>query len=421
MALHQSFSRPPRFTESEAAALAAAAQALGGEGRERAVKALRDSVPRDRRASFDELSQRIYAGAPPAPDSVLGRLQRAIAERRAVRLAYHSASRDAETDRVVHPYTLAQRFGHWYLYGFDRQRGRPLAFRLDRIRGCQPWRSASSRPTRPSWAACGSSRESAAEPVHIRIAPGATGWALARPGIRLVKRTEDGGAVVAVDAGEEWATRFALSLGGQAEVMAPAAARKHFAERVRRTLARYGAAALRPDSRSGWDQRTPFAADPGSAGRAPLRLDLTEIGAVPVGTRCACPMGVGGGQGDGTVAHVLIVDDTDIVRRALELAVRRMGHAAVSTSDALEALALAERQPPDLALLDYRMPQMSGAVAVPAAPADAGQPLPQGRVRVGDGAGRGGARGRAHRPRRRVHEEAVRARRSHPAGRRGAG
>ena len=54
-----------------------------------------------------------------------------------MRLAYHSASRDAETDRVVHPYTLAQRFGHWYLYGHDRQRERPLAFRLDRIRGCQ--------------------------------------------------------------------------------------------------------------------------------------------------------------------------------------------------------------------------------------------------------------------------------------------
>jgi CheY-like chemotaxis protein len=61
------------------------------------------------------------------------------------------------------------------------------------------------------------------------------------------------------------------------------------------------------------------------------------------------------------VAQVLIVDDTDIVRRALEVAVRRMGHDAVSTSDAWEALAMAERVPPDLALLDYRMPKMSGA------------------------------------------------------------
>jgi proteasome accessory factor C len=239
VALHQSFSRPPRFTESEAAALAAAAQALGGEGRERAVKALRDSVPRDRRASFDELSRRIYAGAPPAPESVLGRLQRAIAEREAVQLSYHSASRDAETDRVVHPYTLAQRFGHWYLYGHDRERDRPLAFRLDRVRGCQPLGERFDPPTEAELGRMRLFSLASGEPVHIRIAPGATAWAIARPGIKLVRRDEDGGAVVEVGAGEEWATRFALSLAGQAEVIGPAAARRHFAERVRRTLARY--------------------------------------------------------------------------------------------------------------------------------------------------------------------------------------
>ena len=61
------------------------------------------------------------------------------------------------------------------------------------------------------------------------------------------------------------------------------------------------------------------------------------------------------------MARVLIVDDTDIVRKALEKAVRRMGHSAVSTSDSVEALALALRDPPDLALVDYRMPRMDGA------------------------------------------------------------
>ncbi len=61
------------------------------------------------------------------------------------------------------------------------------------------------------------------------------------------------------------------------------------------------------------------------------------------------------------MARVLIVDDTDIVRKALEKAVQRMGHSAVSTSDSVEALALAVRNPPDLALLDYRMPRMDGA------------------------------------------------------------
>ncbi len=60
------------------------------------------------------------------------------------------------------------------------------------------------------------------------------------------------------------------------------------------------------------------------------------------------------------MARVLIVDDTDIVRKALELAVRKMGHEAESTSDALLALELACAHPPDLALLDYRMPIMDG-------------------------------------------------------------
>ena len=60
------------------------------------------------------------------------------------------------------------------------------------------------------------------------------------------------------------------------------------------------------------------------------------------------------------MARVLIVDDTDIVRRALELAVRKMGHEAESTSEPLRALELARARPPDLALLDYRMPGMDG-------------------------------------------------------------
>ena len=61
------------------------------------------------------------------------------------------------------------------------------------------------------------------------------------------------------------------------------------------------------------------------------------------------------------MARVLIVDDTDIVRKALEKAVQRMGHLAVSTSDSVEALAMAVRDPPDLALIDFRMPRMGGA------------------------------------------------------------
>ena len=240
VALHQSFSRPPRFTESEAAALAAAAQALGGAGTDRAIRALRECVPRDRRKSFDELVGRIYAGSPPAPGSVLDRLHRAIAERREVRLRYFTATRGAEGDRVVRPWTLAQRFGHWYLYGFDLARDRPLPFRLDRIRECTLCDARFEPPSEAELAGARLFSDAQGEPIRLRLSPLAAAWALSRQGLSLVERAKDGGAVVEVaGAGEEWATRFALSFGGDAEVVSPPAARRHFVEAVKRSVARY--------------------------------------------------------------------------------------------------------------------------------------------------------------------------------------
>ena len=239
VALHQSFSRPPRFTESEAAALAAAAEALGGEGKDRALKALRDSVPRDRRASFDELVGRIYAGSPPARDSVLGRLQRAIAGRCEVRLRYYTATRDAEGERTVRPWTLAQRFGHWYLYGFDLSRDKALAFRLDRIRECTVGEVRFEAPTDAQLAKARLFSDARGEAVRLRLGALAAAWAISRPGVALVERGPAGAVVEVAGASDDWATRFALSFGGEAEVIAPASARRHFQETVRRALARY--------------------------------------------------------------------------------------------------------------------------------------------------------------------------------------
>jgi proteasome accessory factor C len=241
VALHQSLTRPPRFTESEAAALAAAARALGGEGAERAVSALREIVPRDRRKSFDELADRVYAGSPPARDSILGRLRRAIGERREVRIRYYTASRQEDTERVVRPLTLAQRFGHWYLYGHDAVRGKALPFRVDRIRECALTDARFEPPTEAELAKARLFSEWQGEAIRIRLGPLAAAWALARPGqLRVLERDADGSAVVEVQgASEEWATRFALSFGGQAEVLAPAPARRHFVEAIKRALARH--------------------------------------------------------------------------------------------------------------------------------------------------------------------------------------
>lgn len=60
------------------------------------------------------------------------------------------------------------------------------------------------------------------------------------------------------------------------------------------------------------------------------------------------------------MAHILVVDDTEIIRRALELALRRLGHEIESASSPLVALELVQTRPPDLALLDVCMPVMDG-------------------------------------------------------------
>lgn len=65
-------------------------------------------------------------------------------------------------------------------------------------------------------------------------------------------------------------------------------------------------------------------------------------------------------RGERSVARILIVDDVEIVRKALQLGVQRMGHEAEGTSDPYQALELARLNPPDLALVDYRMPGMDG-------------------------------------------------------------
>jgi two-component system response regulator RegA len=62
--------------------------------------------------------------------------------------------------------------------------------------------------------------------------------------------------------------------------------------------------------------------------------------------------------------RVLIVDDDDTYRTALARAFERRGFAVSAASSANEALAFIERQPPDYASIDLRMPGGSGLALV---------------------------------------------------------
>jgi CheY-like chemotaxis protein len=63
---------------------------------------------------------------------------------------------------------------------------------------------------------------------------------------------------------------------------------------------------------------------------------------------------------------VLIADDDRLVRTILSDLLSDLGHAVVEAANGAEAVALARREAPDLLILDFLMPKLSGLDALQA-------------------------------------------------------
>ena len=73
-------------------------------------------------------------------------LAAAVLERRRLRVAYYTATRDEVTEREIDPYHLANVAGEWYLFAHCHYRHDVLVFRPDRIRSIRPTRHTFDRP-----------------------------------------------------------------------------------------------------------------------------------------------------------------------------------------------------------------------------------------------------------------------------------
>ena len=60
------------------------------------------------------------------------------------------------------------------------------------------------------------------------------------------------------------------------------------------------------------------------------------------------------------MATILVVDDKDMMRDSLSLALARAGHKAVTTGDPLEAAGLVRQHRPACVITDLKMPKMDG-------------------------------------------------------------
>lgn len=61
---------------------------------------------------------------------------------------------------------------------------------------------------------------------------------------------------------------------------------------------------------------------------------------------------------------VLVVDDDSNIRYLVASVLRKAGYQVVEASDGDEAITVANREPPDLILMDLAMPQRSGISAI---------------------------------------------------------
>ncbi|MDQ3952325.1 MAG: WYL domain-containing protein [Actinomycetota bacterium] len=132
------FAAPLRFTPAEALTLYAGAAALADAPGMEEADALRRAVEKLGRAlgvsRSDSDGAEIDVQLGSTPGGHLGTLERALLERRKVRLEYFSATRGELTHRTVDPWGLIAALGRWYLVAWDHLSEDERMFRTDRMK-----------------------------------------------------------------------------------------------------------------------------------------------------------------------------------------------------------------------------------------------------------------------------------------------
>jgi proteasome accessory factor C len=135
----EQFERPVRLVLSEALALLLALRPL--EAREHpfhdAVRALRKKIhaalaPDAQRAI--RRAERTFHVRRTGAGGRIEQLREAMARCRELRIVYWSAHRAATSARTIRPYGMVEHGGDWYVVAHDSVRGKPVTFRVDRIR-----------------------------------------------------------------------------------------------------------------------------------------------------------------------------------------------------------------------------------------------------------------------------------------------
>ena len=146
----QMLNRPLRLTRPEAMALLMSLKLLDPEVDPKTVRSLTDTIEKAISNSIDPEARpedRIVLEQPSRPVSrYFSLLRQGIDQNRKAEIDYYSLTRDTTSQRVIHPYFLTKKLGHWYLTGYCELREGLRTFKFDRILSVELFREKFSPP-----------------------------------------------------------------------------------------------------------------------------------------------------------------------------------------------------------------------------------------------------------------------------------
>ncbi len=242
----EQFERPVRLVVPEALALLLALQRL--DRREHpyrdAVRRLqgkiREALGPEAARELEKAEKAIRMGDR-AGGGRVRQLREAMAQCRELRITYWSAHRSALSERVIQPYGMTEFGGDWYVVAHDSVRGKPVTFRIDRIREAELLDSEYEIPDDfdiQSWRDASQFTAPAGRTIARVILRG-MGARFAREQLprRDVKDLPDGSLLARVTVrSEAWFFSWLLPFGPDAEVIEPLDLRERVAETCRKIL-----------------------------------------------------------------------------------------------------------------------------------------------------------------------------------------
>lgn len=218
--------RPLQLSPTEATAVIVALRALRNGATDTTREVVDRTLAKLEAAAQGRTDSRVDPGADPVVDDgsrFRPLLERAVEDRRQVRLSYYVPSRDERSDRVVDPRGVVRAHGRDYLDAYCHSAEAPRLFRLDRIFDAEVLDSpVETAVAAPRDLADGLFQRSADTRVAtVRLAPPAH-WVVEYHPVEQVRRLPDGDLEADLLVGDgRWLRRLLLRLAPHAQVVGP--------------------------------------------------------------------------------------------------------------------------------------------------------------------------------------------------------